>query len=407
MLTWIRRPGWRIAMTVAVALVIGGVLSLVFWGMLLPEDPDALPAAESGRLFLLFAVDVLAGLTALGLLALALLPLDDGGPRPHPMTALVPGLIVVAASAVSTLASPAALIVVGSFAARRPRFWFPVAAGLCFAAGWFYTFVVDPSTEVLRFWEFAAIMAAVLGITGLIGWGRRSRRSLIRSLRQEAVSARREREAHAEQARAAERTRIAREMHDGLAHQLSLISLHAGALEYRRDLDAETIRRTSDVIQQTARSASQELRSVLTVLREQDAGTTPQPTLAAIGELVSAARSAGTPVELTDDDGLAGASAHQPSDVTIRALYRIVQECLTNARKHAPGQPVRLTLAGGPAHGIRVLAGNGVAAAPAGGADPGFGLIGLRERVELLGGRLRVDCSGDRFTVDAELPWLK
>ncbi|RZU63457.1 sensor histidine kinase [Zhihengliuella halotolerans] len=407
MLTWIRRPGWRIAMTVAVALVIGGVLSLVFWGMLLPEDPDALPAAESGRLFLLFAVDVLAGLTALGLLALALLPLDDESPRPHPMTALVPGLIVVAASAVSTMASPAALIVVGSFAARRPRLWFPLAAALCFAAGWFYTFVVDPSTETLRFWEFAAIMAAVLGITGLIGWGRRSRRSLIRSLRQEAVSARREREAHAERARAAERTRIAREMHDGLAHQLSLISLHAGALEYRRDLDAETIRRTSDVIQQTARSASQELRSVLTVLREQDAGTTPQPTLAAIGELVSAARSAGTPVELTDDDGLAGASAHQPSDVTIRALYRIVQECLTNARKHAPGQPVRLTLAGGPAHGIRVSAGNGVAAARAGGADPGFGLIGLRERVELLGGRLHVDCSGDRFTVDAELPWLK
>jgi len=112
-------------------------------------------------------------------------------------------------------------------------------------------------------------------------------------------------------------------------------------------------------------------------------------------------------VELTDDDGLAGGSAHQPSDVTIRALYRIVQECLTNARKHAPGQPVRLTLAGGPAQGIRVTVRNGLTAAPVSEAAPGFGLIGLRERVELLGGRLDVDCSGGRFTVEAELPWLK
>lgn len=406
MLTFFRRPAWRVAGTVVVALILGALLSLVFWGMLLPEDPDTLPAAESGRLFLLFAVDVLAGLAAVGLLALSLLPLDDAGTRPHPTTALVAGLIVVAATAVSNLAAPAALIVVGSFAARRPRFWFPVAAALSFAAGWFYTFVVDQSPEALRFWEFAAIMAVVLGIIGLIGWGRRSRRSLIRSLRQEAASARREREAHAEQARAAERTRIAREMHDGLAHQLSLISLHAGALEYRPDLDTESIRRTSDVLQQTARSASQELRAVLTVLREPAAGTTPEPTLAAIAELVSAARSAGTPVEFTDD-GLAGVSAHEPPDVTIRALYRIVQECLTNARKHAPGRTVRLALAGDPARGIFVSAGNGLTTAPAGGTDSGFGLIGLRERVELLGGRFDVDCSGGRFTVEARLPWLK
>ncbi|MCO1338595.1 hypothetical protein BJH93_06765 [Kocuria polaris] len=403
MLTSFRRPAWRVAGTVAIALVVGALLSVLLLGIALPEDPDSLPAAESDRYFLLFAADVAAGLVAVGLLAVALLPLDDERPHPHPARTLVAGLVVVAATTVSNLAAPAALIVLGSFAARRPRFWFPMAAALSFVAGWVYSTVVDP--EEVPFWELAAIMVVVIGVVGLIGWGRRSRRSLIRSLRQEAASARREREAHAEQARATERTRIAREMHDGLAHQLSLISLHAGALEYRSDLDAEAIRRTSDLLQQTARSASQELRAVLTVLRDDGTGTTPPPTMATIKGLVSTARAAGTPVELTADAGLDGAGGTQPSDVTIRALFRIVQECLTNARKHAPGQPLRLALAGGPAQGIFVAASNAAIAKPAEATAPGFGLIGLRERVELLGGRFDIDASDDRFTVEARLPW--
>ncbi len=178
-----------------------------------------------------------------------------------------------------------------------------------------------------------------------IGWGLfvRARRELVRSLRELADRA-------GDEARAAERRRIAREMHDVLAHRLSLLSVHAGALEFRPDAPAEEVAEAAGVIRENARAALDELRGVIGVLRE-DGGESltepPQPTLADLAALVEESRAAGMRVTASIELGDAA-----PPAAVGRTAYRIVQEGLTNARKHAPGAAVTLTV-DAPDRGLR------------------------------------------------------
>lgn len=264
--------------------------------------------------------------------------------------------------------------------------------------------MVEPG-DPLPLWVLLLFVLGIAGVAGLIGSARRSRRALMQSLRQEAAGARRERAAHIEQVRAAEHTRIAREMHDTLSHRLSLISLHAGALEYRPDLDAATVQQTSRVLRETARTASQELRTVLTVLREDGQATSPEPGLSALEDLVATARSACATVDLEFGGELAETTVEEVPAVTSRALYRITQECLTNARKHAPGQPVRVRMHGDRHEGITFTATNPHEPTRTAELEGGFGLIGIQERVQLLEGRLHVQSTTEAFTVTAWLPW--
>lgn len=411
MITWLRRPLWRLVGTVAVALMTGLVTLVLVRGSALPENPDAVPEAEALRLSLLLLGDLLAGLLAVAVLPFALRPLPDNADTPQTGAraagtgwALAAGLVVVAATALSTLAVPASLIVLVSFASRRPRAWFATSVAMLALAAWFNAFVVEPG-DPFPLWVLLLFVLGVAGVAGLIGSARRSRRALVQSLRQEAAGARRERAAHIEQVRAAERTRIAREMHDTLSHRLSLISLHAGALEYRPDLDAHTVQQTSRVLRETARTASQELRTVLTVMREDGQGTSPDPELTALEDLVVTARAAGTTVVLELGGELAEVTVGKVSAVTSRALYRITQECLTNARKHAPGQSVRIRMHGDRHEGITFTATNPHEPTRTAELDGGFGLIGLQERVQLLEGRLHVASTAEAFTVTAWLPW--
>ena len=165
----------------------------------------------------------------------------------------------------------------------------------------------------------------------MIGWGLfvRARRELVRSLRAQADRA-------GDEARAAERQRIAREMHDVLAHRLSLLSVHAGALEFRPDAPAEEVAEAAGVIRESARAALEELREVIGVLREEERGDgppePPQPALADLPALVEESRAAG--MRLTAQIELGDVA---PPPALGRTAYRIVQEGLTNARKHAPG----------------------------------------------------------------------
>ncbi|MEA2155461.1 MAG: hypothetical protein QOE11_1601 [Solirubrobacteraceae bacterium] len=248
--------------------------------------------------------------------------------------------------------------------------------------------------------------ASMLMAGVVIGWGLfvRARRELVRSLRAQADRA-------GVDARAAERRRIAREMHDVLAHRLSLLSVHAGALEFHPDAPAEEVAEAAGVIRESARAALDELRGVIGVLRE-DGGESltqaPQPTLADLAALVEESRAAGmritARIELGDAPSAGPAS---PSAAVGRTAYRIAQEGLTNARKHAPGAAVTLTARaadGGVQVEIRSLAPVAVAArAPLPGA--GTGLIGLAERVSLAGGELEhgVDPDG-AFVLRARLP---
>jgi signal transduction histidine kinase len=220
------------------------------------------------------------------------------------------------------------------------------------------------------------------------------------------VHALRERAEHAEvETRAAERRRIAGEMHDVLAHRLSLLSVHAGALEFHPDAPAEEVAEAAGVIRESARAALEELRDVIGVLREEAGeGLTepPQPTLADLAALVEESRAAG--MRLTARIELGDAA---PAAAVGRTAYRIAQEGLTNARKHAPGTAVTLAVHapdGGLEIEVRSLAPVAVAT---GSALPGTGtgLIGLAERVSLAGGTLEhgVDPDG-AFVLRARLP---
>jgi signal transduction histidine kinase len=259
-------------------------------------------------------------------------------------------------AAFSVTASMALLIIVFTVAVRRP---FPVAAGLVgvhlLLALAYYGLRPDPA---MSFW--AAMVWTVLFIAAVLAWGMfvRARRQLVVSLRERAERAEAEQQLRVAQARHLERTRIAREMHDVLAHRISLLSLHAGALEFRPD-------------------------------------ATPQ----------EVAKAAGVRVSVRD---VVPAVDQVPLAVG-RSVYRIVQEGLTNARKHAAGAAVTVDVAGGPGDGLTVEIRNrwpvgGITGPEIPGA--GTGLVGIAERVSLAGGRLAYgrDDSGD-FRLAAWLPW--
>ncbi|GHB35243.1 two-component sensor histidine kinase [Streptomyces spinoverrucosus] len=252
-----------------------------------------------------------------------------------------------------------------------------------------------------------AVAFTVLLAVCVIGWGMlvRSKRQLMFSLRDRARRAETEAHLRAEQAQRLAREAIAREMHDVLAHRLTLLSVHAGALEFRPDAPREEVARAAGVIRESAHEALQDLREIIGVLRagEPDDAGRPQPTLAALDALVAESREAGTKVTL-------GLRVTDPAAVPAsigRTAYRIAQEGLTNARKHAPGTEVTVSVTGAPGEGLTISVRN---PAPDGEVPhvpgSGQGLIGLTERATLAGGRLEHGARPDGgFEVRAWLPW--
>jgi signal transduction histidine kinase len=261
--------------------------------------------------------------------------------------------------------------------------------------------------DEIPFWVNVALATGIQAAA--VGWGMfiRSQRELMLALRERTRQAEAERDLRVSQARTQERTRVAREMHDVLAHRLSLMSLHAGALEVRPDLEPEEIARAAGVVRACAHQALEDLREVIDVLRAEPAAgeaERPQPTLRDVADLVEESRAAGTTVAFDQRGDLDGVPV-----VTGRTIYRIVQEGLTNARKHAPGAAVQTAIDGEPGSGVTVelvslrpLAQLGRVEIPGAGA----GLIGLAERVSLAGGRLEHGrtAAGD-YRLWAWLPW--
>jgi signal transduction histidine kinase len=240
----------------------------------------------------------------------------------------------------------------------------------------------------------------------LLGWGQwtQAHRQLVDSLRERADRAEAEQGRRVAEARAAERARIAGEMHDVLAHRLSLIATYAGALEYRPDASAEQRTHAAGVIRTGVHQALEELREVISVLRDDEhPDTPPQPTLADLARLVEESRAAGMRVRLADEVGEVGSL---PA-ATGRTAYRVVQEALTNARKHAAGEPVDVTLAGAPGGRLVIEVTNPLPATPTTPVLPGTGtgLIGLAERVRLAGGELEHGAASGRFRLCAWLAW--
>ncbi len=255
----------------------------------------------------------------------------------------------------------------------------------------------------------AAVVVVVVLFMVATGMYVGSRRELLDTLRSRAEIAEAEQSAKLAQARSAERTRIAREMHDVLAHRISLVTMHAGALAYREDLPPEQVRESARTIQETAHQAMEELRAVLGVLREDPGDAVPElpvPKAADLTGLVAEWQRAGMRVALDVEGDLETVPAGAG-----RTVFRVVQEALTNAHKHASATSVRVRVVVESREGVWVEVRNPL---PVGSVDTsdapagsGLGLVGLRERVELAGGRLRhgVTARDRTFALDAWLPW--
>jgi signal transduction histidine kinase len=337
-------------------------------------------AAENAHTDGLWALDVLGGLAS----AIAI-----WWRRPHPGRVAA---IAIGASTFSGFAGGFALVALFNLAIRgtRRQIAWASAATLVSAAG-FGLIYPDPDTPLVL-----EIALGALFLVLAVGWGLfvRAQRDLVQTLHQRAEQAEAEQRLREERARDAERRRIAGEMHDVLAHRISLLTVHAGALEFNPD--PAHVAEAAGVIRATAAAALDDLREVIGLLREDTANGAPQPTLDAIPALVDESRAAGMNVTARID--AAG------GDVIIgRTAYRVVQEGLTNARKHAPAARVDVSVSAGDALLVQV-----VSRGRPGPEQPGTGtgLIGLAERVALAGGELRhgPDARGD-FVLSATLPW--
>jgi signal transduction histidine kinase len=311
-------------------------------------------------------------------------------------------LVLVALSTFSEVVGGAMVLALFTVAVHRP----PRTTGRVFALSVLAALVYvavrpDPGEPWLLLFLFGV---AVQGAA--VGWGLfiRARRQLIESLRDRAARAETEAQLRAEQAQQRARDEIAREMHDVLGHRLSLLSVHAGALEFRPDASPDEIAGAVKVIRENAHQALQDLREVIGVLRA-PVGELPQPTLADVRELVAESGRAGMRVGLREE--LGGAVP----DLVGRTAYRVVQEALTNARKHGPGATVDVHLAGAPGQGLTVEVCNeapdpGPAVAAGGDPGAGRGLVGLAERVALASGRLEHGpTAAGGWRLAAWLPW--
>lgn len=321
--------------------------------------------------------------------------------RRHPVATAL--LTAIATGVSASAGGPATLALVSMSTRRRWREIIPVAVVSLMASTLLNT--LNPVTTDGLIVVYTAIVS-IIGVT--VGWGLYigSRRELLATLRERADRAESDQSRRAEQARTAERARIAREMHDVLAHRISLVAMHAGALSFRTDLTGEETRRAAGVIQENSHLALTELREVLGILREGPSDTVPelpQPGVHDIPALVAESRLAGMKISFDGIVGLGGL----PDNIG-RTLYRVAQEGLTNARKHAPDTLLCLTVEGSPGDGVVVEMKNPLRIGDLRLKTPesGLGLIGLAERSDLSGGRLMHHITPDRvFVLHAWLPW--
>ena len=366
---------WRIA----AALFIGGLA----W--------STVAKGQTEEFHLLFWLDI-----ALGVVALVLMHFRRRWPLPIAVAVTLLGFL-------SAWSVGAGTVVAVSLATRRRWPEILAVGALGIAVGQAFVVVQPVVGEAwwLTLGTNLTFTVAIMAIGMYIG----SRRELLWTLRERADRAEAEQELRVAQARSNERARIAREMHDVLAHRISLVTMHSGALTYRTDLSRDEVAHSAEIIQSSAHQALVDLRHVLGVLRGDDtepAKDRPQPTFAEVPALVDEAARSGMHVDYEESVSDADAVPDQVG----RTVYRIVQEGLTNARKHAPSALVTVTISGDQEHGVEVRVQNLLL--PGGGAGApgsGLGLVGLAERAELAGGTLEHESDRRSFTLRGWLPW--
>ena len=408
-----RLPLWKNAWRLAVVWLLGAVLFLVYITPLGVQVEEAPPPDVAGVLVLL---DLVVGHLVLVLVAFR---------RRAPVLVAVLAMLL---TTVTVFGVPAAFLAALSLATQRRLAPVVLVGLLNLVGGLVFERVVVPSTLPPEFQSmtgqgwlldltvYTVFVALTFGVVALAGWNIGSRRELVASWREQAATANREQAARVAQAQLAERARIAREMHDVLAHRLSLVAMHAGVLAHRSDLSEEERAEAAEVVRAGTHQALEELREVLGVLRaDTDAadppdGTgggpveAPQPGLSGIPSLVAEATSSGQEVRLLADPELWARSVGLPGS-TGRHAYRLVQEALTNARKHAVGEPVTVQIDGSPGAELSVVVRNATTPQEATLPSGGRGLAGMAERVQLAGGTFDAGVEERDFVVRVQLPW--
>jgi signal transduction histidine kinase len=320
-----------------------------------------------------------------------------------------PGVVLAILAASFAISAPfagregtAPGLLFGMFAAalyggRRTR----VAAGVLAVGALVVAFATVLATGDAKTLGHLAGTAFGSGVAWVLGDRTRTRRAYLAQLEDRALGLEHEQEERVRRAAEEERNRIARELHDVVAHNVSVIAVQAGAARLTSEDPSEPAAEALRLIERTARSTLAELRALLGILRKDDgeiARRAPQPTLAELGSLVNRAREAGLHVDVRTE----GALDRLPAAVDLSA-YRIVQEALTNVMKYAPGAAVHLAVRRTEREIGIVVVDDGPGASPE--SQGGRGLIGMRERASLVGGRLDVGPAlGGGFRVEARLP---
>jgi signal transduction histidine kinase len=325
-------------------------------------------------------------------------------------------IVVIAAGALEVLLLPhpinsdiSVLIALYTLAAYRPRRISVPGLIVCLIGSAIAVeiWVTGPHMKFSWF-GFGGVTALFCGpalLAWLLGDSMRWRRGFYKALEERAVRLEAERDAQAQIAVASERARIARELHDVVAHNVSVMVVQADGAAFALDSSPERTKEALGAISRTGRQALAEMRQLLGVLRtasDEGATLTPQPGLEQIADLLAHSRAAGLPVSFTVE----GVATELPPGVAL-AAYRVVQESLTNIRKHAGPDATASVAMRFCEDGMRiVITDDGPGATTQDGA--GHGLVGMRERVELYGGTV---AAGPReaggYQVTATIPLSK
>jgi signal transduction histidine kinase len=342
------------------------ILLATFVGLVYLVVAVANPKAAGG--FLVLQV-------TLGIIAIGLVPLRRVAPLPV-------ALVIAACSCFTNVAFGAYIVAVVSLSTRR-RWREIVALTLVWMTALVFADRVMHLNKAPVWWVPYTLAVVFFGLLIVCGLYIGGRRDLLSALVDRAETAEREQAARMDQARVTERTHIAREMHDVLAHRISLVNMHAGALAYRDDLSREQTAETAEIIRANAHLALTELRDVLGVLRDTSDPTQPperpQPTLGALAELLEECTAAGNQVTFEGSAQIADRLAGLPEQVS-RNAFRILQESLTNTRKHAPGLDVLVEIAGHSGGRLTLMVDNTMP-----GFVPGYGGCSTRQHLRGVG----------------------
>jgi signal transduction histidine kinase len=370
----------------AAVLLVAGVIVLV--GVALRGDPSTRPLA-----------------LALALGATAVLVLRRSAPT---ATLAISGALVLALFAVDHAAGAVAVIApaIALYSLALSRGGVHLVAAVVAAAAAVMVadvFLAGHNPHALTLQTAAHV--ALIAVPVLAAEALRNRRSYVQLLVERLEIAERTREEEAQRRAEQERLRIARELHDVVAHTLTTINVQAGVAAHLADREPGRAGSALASIEAASRDALDELRAILGVLREAgkaEVPLEPAPGLDDLSSLVDRFREGGSPIELEVEGE---PPEHMPEAVQL-AAYRIVQESLTNAARHAPGAAARVRLAYD-ADRLSVGIENDSAQMRNGSGEAGVGIVGMRERVGALGGTLAAGPSAGTFRVDAELPYTR